>query len=171
MSCPDRESLSAFADGAVEAPLLAEIERHLSDCAHCREFVLEMRRLNTQGRASLQAIKAAAGAESAPSRRTALRARLMCELSLAAAAVLLLTVSAWFATRTRNASRLPTTPVSTKRPSEEKYVMPSDADFEAWAAPYRRLHIPLVPMEDVATYRPREINPIFPESAARRNPS
>lgn len=49
--------------------------------------------------------------------------------------------------------------------------MPSDADFEAWAAPYRRMHIPLVPMEEVGTYRSSEAHPQFHEFASPRNHS
>ena len=170
MSCPDRESLSAYADGAVEAPQLAEIERHLSGCALCREFVLEMRRLNERGRASLQAIRVGARLEPASLRRTPSRARLVCVLSLAAAATLLVSLSALLVERRRNPPKPPAT-AAAQPPSEEEFAMPSDADFEAWAAPYRKLHIPLVPMEDVAKYKPQEMLPMSPETPLPRNHS
>lgn len=119
MSCPDRETLSAFVDGAVEAPVLAEIERHLSGCAPCSEFVLEMRRLTAHGRASLQAISVPARAEPALLHSAPQRAGLLCALSLAAASVLLATVSVLLAMHPRNALQLQPVTVSTKRPSQE----------------------------------------------------
>jgi anti-sigma factor RsiW len=41
----------------------------------------------------------------------------------------------------------------------------SDAAFERWAAPYRGLQIPLVPLEEAANYTPPEIRPVQPAPA------
>lgn len=43
--CPDRELLSAFADGEVPSPWDAKIERHAADCPRCREALDGLRRL------------------------------------------------------------------------------------------------------------------------------
>jgi anti-sigma factor RsiW len=171
MSCPDRESLSAFADGAAEAASRAEIECHLAGCASCREFVAGMRQVNDRGRASLQAIRVDTRAEPMAIARKSSRTRLFRALIPAAAAVLLASVTALFIAQRINGGRTRPATASKQRPPEEKFVMPSDADFEAWAAPYRRMHVPLVPLEDVPTYRPPEIRPMLPESGTSRNHS
>mgnify|MGYP002777214438 CR=1 FL=1 len=43
--CPDRELLSAFADGEVPSPWDAKLERHAADCPRCREALAGLRRL------------------------------------------------------------------------------------------------------------------------------
>lgn len=43
--CPDRELLSAFADGEVPSPWDAKIERHAADCPRCREALDGLRSL------------------------------------------------------------------------------------------------------------------------------
>lgn len=43
----------------------------------------------------------------------------------------------------------------------------ADESFARWAAPYRRLQIPLVPIEEAACYNPPEIRPALPDMAAR----
>ena len=171
MSCPDRESLSAFADGAVEAASRAELERHLVGCTHAANFGAGMCRLNERGRDSLQAIPVSARVKPIVVVRKASRPRLIRALALAAAAVLLMSVAALLIAHRIKASRPMPVMVSKQPPSEEKFVPPSDSDFEAWAAPFRRVHVPLVPMEDVPTTGRRKFTRCFPKTAAPRNQS
>jgi hypothetical protein len=48
--------------------------------------------------------------------------------------------------------------------SARKFREPSDEAFERWVEPYRRLRIPLAPMEAVANYKPSQILPTLPAS-------
>src|SRR5882762_5009184 len=96
MSCPDHESLSAFADCEVDVAQVAAIERHLVVCASCREFVDEMRRLDDYGRASVQTITLP-GYQSHV-RITRRRIRLARPLTLAAAAAILVSLGTWMST-------------------------------------------------------------------------
>lgn len=57
--CPDRELLSAFADGEVPSPWDAKIERHAVDCPRCRQALDGLRRL----RAAFDEGAAPSGAE------------------------------------------------------------------------------------------------------------
>jgi anti-sigma-K factor RskA len=47
----------------------------------------------------------------------------------------------------------------------------SDAAFARWAANYRRLQIPLIPLEEVANYMPPEILPFSPAPTIQNNKS
>ena len=47
----------------------------------------------------------------------------------------------------------------------------ADAAFARWAATYRRLQIPLIPLEEVANYMPPEILPFSPAPTIRNNKS
>jgi anti-sigma factor RsiW len=171
MPCPDCETLSAFADGQIEPPARAEIERHLSVCAPCCELVAEMRSLNSLGRASFEAIRLPPRPERMMAIESGSKRRLFRVPALAAAAVLLVSAAAALVARWTEAVRSKPVMASTRPPAKEKYVPPTDAEFETWAAPYLKLHIPLVPMEDVATYRPPQVFPILPESPMDRNHS
>ena len=186
MNCPDHESLSAFVDGELDPPATAFIERHLEDCAACREFVAEMRWLDTHGRTSLQAVRTT-GWKRAVIPMLTQRSRMTHPLALAATAVVLasLSVTVWVVTnRPKEADLLGRTSEHAKSFRETEQVTatearlpangverlaPSDEAFERWAEPYRRLRIPLIPLEDVANYKPAVVRPIMPE-AGRSNP-
>ncbi|MHC4713731.1 MAG: anti-sigma factor family protein [Planctomycetota bacterium] len=186
MSCPDRELLSAFADGELEEPKAAAIERHLAGCPACGEFVGEMRRLDSYGRSSLRAIPVKPSRAAVLLPASARGRRLLRPLTLAAAAALViaLSIAAWFlasnAIKARKQESVEegsmqiVTPTTTramdlaelekmlqlmKGPRDE---VRSDDAFERWAAPYRLLRIPLVPMEEVANHKPDEIPPTLP---------
>jgi anti-sigma factor RsiW len=174
MTCPDHETLSAFADGEVAAPGAVEIELHLSTCAACRRFVDELRALNAWGRSSLQAIKAAP-------RRTSLVIlavpqpfwlRLLRPVPLAAAAAVVagLLLALWFAVQTgERAGTLPAPVRVAEKPpiARPRVASLNDRAFARWAAPYRQLRIPLVSVEEAARYSPPQIRPALPDMAAR----
>src|SRR5712692_1443290 len=98
MSCPEHELLSAYADGELEPSMLAETERHLSGCASCREFVQEMRWLDTYGKSALRSMSVAAGPDPITIFKTAKKLRLLRPPALAAAAIVLVSLFAasWF---------------------------------------------------------------------------
>ena len=51
MMCPDRETeLNEYVDGALAPAARLGVERHLAECAGCREAVAELRRLVAQAR-------------------------------------------------------------------------------------------------------------------------
>jgi hypothetical protein len=62
----------------------------------------------------------------------------------------------------------PSSPVGeTVKPVQGDGAEDSDEAFARWAAPYRRLQIPLVPLEEAASYRPPEILPMQTAPAIR----
>jgi anti-sigma factor ChrR (cupin superfamily) len=152
MSCPDHETLSAFADSELDASERANIERHLTSCASCREFVEEMSRLDASGRVALRSISVTERRRSVVILETAKRSRW---LALAAAAVIVATVplSIWFF------SSKPKPAVEPPR-TVESFQGSTDEAFERWAEPYRRLRIPLVPLEELASDKRPEVVPI-----------
>ena len=174
MACPDHETLSAFADNEVAAPEAVEIERHLSTCAACRQFVAGLRELDVWGRSSLPAIKV-------PPRRPAPEVltapepfwlRLLRPAPLAAAAVMVAVfcLALWLATPTGQGPRPgpPPARVAEKPPIHRPRVASlNDEAFARWAAPYRQLRIPLVSVEEAARYNPPPIRPALPDTAAR----
>ena len=160
MSCPDQESLSAFADCELEVAEIAAIESHLAVCAACREFVNEMRRLDNYGRASLRAISVPASEKATLSAKTQIS--LTPPVALAAVAVILLGFGTWVLThRLKEAAReaAKARPATAEGESirSRQFNPPSDEAFERWAAPFRRLHVPLLPMEKLADYKAAEI--------------
>ena len=174
MTCPDHETLSAFADGEVEAARAAETEQHLATCASCRQFVAEMRELDAWGRSSLRAIKA-------PPRRPAPEVltapgpfwlRLLRPAPLATAAVMVagLSLALWLAVQRgqRPGTRPAPVRVAEKPLIERQPIAALDEEaFARWAAPYLQLHIPLVSVEEAAHYNPPPIRPALPDTAAR----
>ena len=173
MSCPDHQTISAFADGELELAQAAEVERHIAQCASCRQLAEELRWVDDRGRAALRAIHVEEPNTAnivwwkSPARKWAR------PLSLAAAAsvVLFLSIGIWIASShfqtavaTHQIESVTTTPES-DGPAKE----PDDVAFEQWTAPYRELHIPLVSMEVAENYRPAVILPIQPEDIERKH--
>jgi hypothetical protein len=171
MLCPDNKSLSAFADGELEAATAAEVQEHLSICSACRRFVEEMRELDAWGRSSLRAI----AVTSCPVRPVIplvpLRMRLMRPLALAAAAVIVVGVSlgVWLATyrgqEPHNLSALGR-PGAEISKGNKKGGASANEDFARWTAPYRQLGIPLVSAEEAGRYAPPRMLPSLPDVAA-----
>jgi len=170
--CPDQLSLSAFADGELEAARAAEIADHVATCAACRTFVDELHQVDAWGRSSLGAIKVTARPKLPAVPLFVPRQRLVRPLALAAAAVVVagVLVGFWLVGPTRQAPRAVPAPgraggmVATE---DRRGSASEDEAFARWAAPYRQLHIPLVPIEKAARYSPPEIRPAFPNMAAR----
>ncbi|PYL01113.1 MAG: hypothetical protein DME19_02645 [Verrucomicrobia bacterium] len=180
MSCFDPESLTAFADGEIDASAVAAIERHLHDCASCRQFVDEMRRLDACGRSALRTIHVMPHGRSVVIPEAATRPRVLRPVALAAAALIFVIVSGafWFVAFRHREPRPAAAPIQAakspgstdrlntaqdKQPaSGDDFRASSDETFERWAEPYRRLRIPLVPLEEVANHKPPEILPTLP---------
>jgi len=185
MSCPELELLSAFADGALDATAATEVERHLSTCSSCREYVGEMRWLDALGRSSLGTIRVSAHRNpillgAGPTRLGFLR-----PMALAAVAVglILLSFAAWrVSDRFRGLSRVSApnqrasdTASADRSPITETggpvdgaaFGGSSDEAFERWVEPYRRLRIPLVPMEDLAKFNTGRTVPAEPAPTKR----
>jgi anti-sigma factor RsiW len=175
MSCPKTETISAFAEGALDATAASELERHLSTCLSCREHVEEMRWLDGLGRSSLLAIRVSVDRSQiceAPNRKGLLR-----QMALAAAAVglILASFAGWRVNdRFQNQRRVSApqaaeantpradrnTNTETNAPTDSAaFGNSSDEAFERWIEPYRRLRIPLVPMEDLANSNPGKVIP------------
>jgi len=169
MSCPEHELLSAVADGELERSLRAEIERHLSTCAPCRRFVEEMRDLEACGRSSLRAISVKTRPELLEVSHLSTRRSVMRPIALAAAAVVLVTVSVavWLIALRTQEPRQVSAPI--RAAGGDEFATSSDASFERWAEPYRQLRIPLVPLEEVANYTPPTLLPMLPAPTTRNN--
>ena len=180
MPCPERELLSAYADGEITAAEDSAIERHLSECAECSKFAAEMRALDRLGRVSLRAIPVTQRHARRIAATHARRSVLARPAVLAAAAVVLfgLCAIAWLVASRPRAPQRPAEHVAgdegTKgtgprdvhtsvKPAETQRRQPRPDDaFEKWAAPYRALCIPLVPMESLANYQPPAAQPVLP---------
>jgi anti-sigma factor RsiW len=174
MNCPEQQTILAFADGEIEAVQAAEVERHLTSCPNCSQFLAEMQWVSDCGRAALRAIPAGETASAEvvwprnPWRNWARPA------PLAVAAMLLLALSTWkwFAPNDLDFHQVP------RRFAFDKPILAgaggqsgesAEAAFEQWAAPYRQLHVPLVPMEVAASYNPDPIEPILPDHIEGNN--
>ena len=171
MLCPDQLSLSAFSDGGFEAARAAEIADHVATCAACRAFVDELHQLEAWGRSSLRAIKVTAEPALPVVPLIPPRLRLVRPVALAAAAVFVagVLVVLWLGAHTRQATRAVPVPgrVAEMAATEDRRGSASDDEtFARWAAPYRQLHIPLVPIEEAARYSPPQIRPALPDMAA-----
>lgn len=86
-------------------------------------------------------------------------------VAIAAAAVIFVTLSVaalFVASRLREPRYVATAIGST---------ISSDEAFDRWAEAYRRLRIPLVPMEEVPNYRPHEVLPIVPTPTKQNSKS
>ncbi len=172
MSCPDPQNLSAFVDGELEAAQALEVERHVAACASCRQFVQEMQWLNDCGRAALRAIHVGDASTSniVWSRPLWLKWARPMSLAAAAAVVLILSIWTWFALSHSSRDQTPAAPhqiasVRATIPDAAGHSEESkDAAFAQWAAPYRKLQIPLVPMEVAVNYNPAPILPILPDN-------
>ncbi len=171
MSCPDQESLSAFADGELEAGRVAEVRAHLSTCAACQRFVEEIRELDALGQSSVREIIVTPVSIPKVVPLPVPWLRRVRPLALAAAAVVLagLFVALWLGPWTRQGSRVVSSPgrSSGKAPLAGRGDSSSKEEtFTRWAAPYRQLRIPLVTIEVAASYSPPEIRPALPDTAA-----
>lgn len=168
MSCPDPQTISAFADGELEAKEAADVERHVAQCANCRESIEEMRWLEQRGRAALEAIEVG---EAASHKVVYLKpfwlrwARPMPLAAAAAAAVAMFIGGSLVFGHlgSRQTASLPRQAVGASSSSVES----EDAAFAQWLAPYRELNIPLVPMEVAANYNPAPVLPTRPDNIER----
>jgi anti-sigma factor RsiW len=166
MTCPEPENLAAFADGEPDPADAAAIEQHLARCAACARYVSDMRRLDILGRRALQQIRVTPSSPRLTVHRPKLR------MALAAAAVFLLAAAgAGWLMMSGSGRRLPVNRPETPQivhdaaveGATSATVSVSDEEFEQWAAPHRRRRIPLIPMEQVATYQASPVRPFFPE--------
>jgi anti-sigma factor RsiW len=169
MTCPEPQNLAAFADGELDPADAAAIEQHLAGCAACAQFVSAMRRLNVLGRNSLQQIRVQ---PSSPRSRVS-RPRLRIALAAAAVFLLALAGAGWLLMSGGGRNSPVSGPVATpidggvavEATTSPATVSVSDEEFEQWAAPLRRRRIPLVPMEQVATYQAPPVLPFVPKHA------
>lgn len=187
MSCPELEMLSAFAADALDATAVTELERHLSTCSSCRQHVEEMRWLDTLGRSALGAIRVSVQRHPILLREAPSRMGLLRPMALAAAAVglILLSFAAWriisdrFQDQRRALAPNQRAPESARAEQNQikaetggpvdgaVFSGSSDEAFERWVEPYRRLRIPLVPMEDLANFNPGRAIPVEPATTKR----
>jgi anti-sigma factor RsiW len=169
MNCPDEQDLVAYADGELDADDRAAIERHLPMCSACSAYVADMRGLTSLGRASLARLPAAPR----PAMRLVRPAwpRVVFGGLAAAAAVL---VAALVAGRLMSEPKDrqivqvgPTTSETTSTQSTQRVrdaatpVVSNDELFREWAAAARRrAPVRLVPMDEVASFRPPVDRPV-----------
>ncbi|HLX72471.1 MAG TPA: zf-HC2 domain-containing protein [Verrucomicrobiae bacterium] len=163
MNCPDPQTISEFADGEFDTNNAVEVERHIAQCASCRQLLGEMQWLERRGRAALEAIEVRGTTAQNVVYPKTLWLRWARPLSLAAAVVaIFIGVSLTFHySDSHQTSPLPHPVDDTSSKSEE------DAAFAQWLEPYRNLNIPLVSMETAANYDPAPILPYRPDSVER----
>jgi anti-sigma factor RsiW len=163
MNCPDPQTISEFSDGELEPNQAAEIERHIAQCASCRESLKEMQWLEQRGRGALESIplEDTFSQKIVPLKPSRLRWVGSMPLTAAAAAVVAVVVGVWlFFNQTASTMRKDAGANISSEQSE-------DAAFAQWIEPYRNLNIPLVPMEVAANYNPAPIFPTRPDNVER----
>lgn len=69
--CPDEHVIAGYVDGRLGSPAAIELERHLSDCAHCLDLVALLSREHEADAAALSA----GSSGSSPAAATAARQR------------------------------------------------------------------------------------------------
>lgn len=172
MSCPDHQTIVAFVDGELETVQAAEMEQHLTACSNCRHFAEEVDWVENCGRAALRAIPVGEAVEAKIDWGAAPRPKRVQTILLALAAMVAIALFLWTWLGAKSLG-----PHEAQhqfaiggaamggagRRSQES----EDAAFERWAAPYRRLQIPLVPVEEAASYDPAPISPIQPNEIER----
>lgn len=174
MSCPDLQHLSEFADGELDSTQAADVERHVAECANCRQLLEEVHWLRDYGRAALRAIQVKEATTPNIVRWRPLWIQWARPVSLAtataAAVVLALSIWAWFVLHPSGHNQTPTAShqiasvdETTSGARDQSSEQAEDAAFERWAAPYRKMQIPLVPMEVAANYAPTPIFPTLPD--------
>lgn len=186
MSCPEQEMLSAFADDELEPSARAEIERHLTGCTACREFVEQMRWIDAFGRSSLRAIRVRTPSESKVVAEIHPKPRRVRALAMAAAVLALLPMALWLLaygirnprvasrtvqTRLQSTTSFSNVTAATEAAESKQAKVFSDEVFERWAEPYRRLRLPLASMEEVANFTWPEIPPVRPEPLKQKSKS
>ncbi len=171
MKCPDQQTILAFADGEMATSEAAEFERHLTSCPNCRQFLAEMQWVSDCGRTALRAIPAGETASGKIVRSRKLWRNWARPVPLALAASLLLAFSiwAWFAENKITSPRRFAVSNRNLTGAAGNSMESPEAAFEEWAAPYRQLQIPLVPMEVAANYNPAPIEPIQPDQIERNH--
>jgi len=192
----DDPRLTAFALGELDAAERKAVEAELDNTDECRHEVEEIARTAALLHAELAAeplpgltyaqqlaieAKLMSGSGKAGSRDRSLlsvsRERNIIRLAVdfvAAVAMIMVAVIATsrFATHSPPDPRQASSPIAQTVKEEESDVSrASDAAFARWAAPYQRLQIPLVPLEETANYVPPEILPIGPAPAIRNSKS
>jgi hypothetical protein len=176
MSCPDHQTLIAFLDQEIAPAESTALERHLAHCLECDAFVKELQALQRTCESSLKNLPSATLQELdflKPRRRF-----LGWQIPLKAAAALMACLCVLGLLLAHRLQRSPgdfsqpslsRTEVS---PPEAADASPArgDAAFERWAAPYRRLRVPLVPLEQLARYQPPLIPPLSATPSAEGQP-
>lgn len=165
MRCSDQETLTIFADGEIAGMEREMIEQHLAGCEACRDLVNEMRALNSISRTALRSLRV-----SPPRIVLARRRRLLQPLAFAAAAMIALivllaavVVMSWRDGDAVKVAATPPLPAPATAAHSAREVPPLlDEAFERWAAEHRRKQIPLIPMEEVATFEPPQRLPFHP---------
>ncbi len=166
MRCPDQETLMMLADGELSAAARAMTERHIAGCDACRDLVDEMRALNSIARSGLRSLRVIPPRIVLPRRRRLLQplalAAAMIALAVSLAAILLMN---WRGAGVFKVAVAPPSPAPATTAHVVRDVPPLlDEPFERWAAEHRRKQIPLIPLEEAATYEPPEILPFRPAS-------
>ena len=193
---PDDPRLTAYALGELDAAERKAIEAELDNAAECRREVEEVARTAALVNAELAAeplpgltyaqqlaieAKLKPVAPNAEARKgsllSALRepnliGRAVAFAGAVALVLVALMAASWLATYLPQEPRPTSAPIA-KAPqgveSDESGM--SDAAFARWAAPYQRLRIPLVPVEEAASYTPPEILPMTPAPTIRNSKS
>jgi anti-sigma factor RsiW len=172
MNCPDQQSIFAFADCELGAAQAAEIERHLAECAGCRQLVEELRALDRLGRASLASIRVE---EPSTSKIVRLRppqlqrVRPMTLTAIAAVVLALLTLarsalSHWRGNQTHSVPQQMESYRAATQPAAIAAKQSADAAFAQWIAPYLELNIPRVSLEVAASYSPPPAPAVLPDA-------
>lgn len=173
MNCFDEQDLVAYADGELDAQARAAVERHLAACAACSAYVADMRGLTSKARASFARLPAAERPVARPAMglvRPAWPRVVVATLAAAAAVLLAALLAARLMSEPKDRRVVqigPTTTTNTVASTTQSSVSPTPAAsndelFAQWAAAARRRQSPvrLVPMDEVASFRPPVDRPV-----------
>jgi anti-sigma factor RsiW len=173
MNCPDEQDLVAYADGELDAAARDPIEQHLATCAACSAFVVETQGLTSLGRASIARLPGSLAGPAMRGVRPAWPRVVFASLAAAAAVLIAALVAGRLVsgpTDRRVVQVGPTTLAATRTTQSAAQpvalpapVVSNDELFAEWAAAARRRQatpVRLVPMDEVASFRPPDNRPV-----------
>lgn len=189
---PDDPRLTAYSLGELDAADRKVIEAELEGVAECRRELEEIARTVSVLNAELAAeplptltyaqqlvieaklkpkssqAEARKGFLSAAQFKTGLIRRILVLAGAVAVIFATAIASFWFYTHLPKGSQKPPSRMANATPRGKSDGYERDDDtFAHWAAPYQRMHVPLIPIEDVVNYSPPEILPIPPAPTIR----
>lgn len=162
MNCPEPENISALADGELDPLESAKVHEHIKACPTCERLLEEMRWTALTGSIALLTLPAGkeSGRKPIPMQTSGRKPKRALLMGIAAALAAGLVTWGWLGGtddgRHHPEERILSGGVSSDSDGAARDNSREEA-FARWAAHYREMEIPRVPMAVAATYEPEPI--------------